>query len=97
MVKLVFIALIGYGVWGYYDQNIVTPQVNLVQAAQQENSKGSSYSSAQNLSPTFSCDGREHCSQMSSYKEALFFIKNCPNTKMDGDHDGKPCERQFGH
>lgn len=43
----------------------------------------------------FSCDGREHCSQMNSYEEAKFFIANCPNTKMDGDGDGKPCEDQF--
>ena len=43
----------------------------------------------------FSCDGREHCSQMTSYEEAVFFINNCPNTKMDGDGDGIPCERQF--
>ncbi|ENX39780.1 cold shock domain-containing protein [Acinetobacter courvalinii] len=44
----------------------------------------------------FQCDGREHCSQMGSYEEALFFLRNCPNTKMDGDGDGIPCERQFG-
>ena len=44
----------------------------------------------------FQCDGREYCSQMSSYEEAKFFIENCPNTKMDGDGDGIPCERQFG-
>lgn len=43
----------------------------------------------------FSCDGREHCSQMNSYEEAKFFIANCPNTKMDGDNDGIPCEDQF--
>lgn len=43
----------------------------------------------------FKCDGRKHCSQMHSYDEALFFLKNCPGTKMDGDHDGIPCERQF--
>ena len=43
----------------------------------------------------FKCDGREHCSQMGSYEEALFFIRNCPNTKMDGDGDGIPCESQF--
>ncbi|WP_185967950.1 excalibur calcium-binding domain-containing protein [Thalassotalea sp. PS06] len=42
--------------------------------------------------PEFTCDGRQHCSQMRSYEEALFFIRHCPNTKMDGDHDGKPCE-----
>ena len=43
----------------------------------------------------FSCDGRQHCSQMNSCAEATYFIKNCPNTKMDGDHDGVPCERQW--
>ncbi|MDM1021019.1 cold shock domain-containing protein [Acinetobacter sp. VNK23] len=40
----------------------------------------------------FSCDGRQHCSQMRSYEEAVFFLRNCPNTKMDGDNDGIPCE-----
>ena len=40
----------------------------------------------------FTCDGRQHCSQMTSRAEAVFFINNCPNTKMDGDGDGKPCE-----
>ena len=40
----------------------------------------------------FSCDGREHCSQMRSRAEAVFFINHCPNTKMDGDRDGIPCE-----
>ncbi len=40
----------------------------------------------------FSCDGRQHCSQMSSREEAEYFIQNCPNTKMDGDNDGVPCE-----
>lgn len=37
----------------------------------------------------FTCDGRQHCSQMTSHAEAVFFINNCPNTKMDGD----PCVR----
>ena len=45
--------------------------------------------------PTFSCDGRTHCSQMTSCKEAKFFLQNCPGTKMDGDHDGVPCEQQW--
>ncbi|WP_129134677.1 excalibur calcium-binding domain-containing protein [Luteimonas sp. YGD11-2] len=43
----------------------------------------------------FSCDGRQHCSQMRSCEEATFFIRNCPNTKMDGDGDGVPCESQW--
>ena len=40
----------------------------------------------------FSCDGREYCSQMSSRTEAEFFVRHCPDNKMDGDHDGQPCE-----
>ena len=44
---------------------------------------------------TYKCDGRQHCSQMTSYEEAKYFIRYCPNTKMDGDNDGIPCERQF--
>lgn len=44
-------------------------------------------------SQNFTCDGRQHCSQMTSRAEAVFFINNCPNTKMDGDRDGDPCER----
>ncbi len=43
----------------------------------------------------YRCDGRIYCSDMKSYEEAKFFVDNCPNTKMDGDHDGEPCESQF--
>jgi hypothetical protein len=45
--------------------------------------------------PSFICDGRTHCSQMTSCAEATFFLNNCPNTKMDGDRDGIPCEQQL--
>lgn len=43
----------------------------------------------------FQCDGRTLCSQMGSCEEATFFLQNCPNTKMDGNHDGIPCEKQW--
>src|SRR5688572_12542411 len=43
----------------------------------------------------FKCDGRTHCSQMTSCVEATFFLKNCPGVKMDGDNDGVPCEQQW--
>ena len=43
----------------------------------------------------FRCDGRQHCSQMSSCAEAKFFLRNCPGVKMDGDGDGVPCEQQW--
>ena len=43
----------------------------------------------------FRCDGRTSCSQMTSCAEAKFFLKNCPDTHMDGNHDGVPCEQQW--
>ena len=43
----------------------------------------------------FSCDGRTHCSQMTSCAEAKYFLANCPGVKMDGDRDGIPCEEQW--
>jgi hypothetical protein len=43
----------------------------------------------------FRCDGRIHCSQMTSCAEATYFLQNCPGTKMDGDRDGVPCESQW--
>jgi len=49
------------------------------------------YTPANNLK----CDGRQYCSQMTSCEEANYFLRNCPNTKMDGDANGVPCERQW--
>lgn len=49
----------------------------------------------QSASSTFRCDGRTHCSQMTSCAEATYFLRNCPNVQMDGNHDGVPCEQQW--
>jgi len=50
---------------------------------------------AADAQPEFRCDGRTRCPEMTSCEEALFFIRNCPGTQMDGDRDGLPCEDQF--
>lgn len=47
------------------------------------------------VSSAYRCDGRTRCSQMKSCAEAKFFLRNCPNTQMDGDGDGIPCEQQY--
>jgi cold shock CspA family protein len=44
---------------------------------------------------SFRCDGRTRCSQMRSCEEATYFLRHCPNTRMDGDGDGIPCEQQW--
>jgi len=46
-------------------------------------------------SQTFTCDGRKYCSQMTSCEEAIYFLQNCPDPRMDGNHDGVPCEKQW--
>ncbi len=43
----------------------------------------------------FTCQGKTHCSQMTSCEEARFYLKNCPNQSTDGDRDGEPCESQW--
>jgi hypothetical protein len=46
----------------------------------------------------YSCRGKTWCDEMTSCEEALFYLRNCPNTRIDGDKDGIPCEEEFcGH
>lgn len=86
---LLFIAAIGYFAYGKYQRYQLTQQ----EASTLVNIPNNSVETAS--SPSFKCDGRTHCSQMHSYEEAVFFINHCPNTQMDGNNDGEPCESQF--
>jgi len=87
--KLTLAILIVAVSWSYYAKS--GGALNSSSAPFENNESTSSI----NIPNNFQCDGRQHCSQMNSYEEAKYFIENCPNTKMDEDHDGKPCERQF--
>ncbi|MCG8610428.1 MAG: cold shock domain-containing protein [Pseudomonadales bacterium] len=42
----------------------------------------------------FKCEGKQYCRQMTSCDEALFYLRYCPDVKIDGDGDGIPCESQ---
>lgn len=97
MQNLFFLTLISFIVWVIAAGNTSTQPPPPTTAPIQTSSVFSPAPSTASLFPTprannFSCDGRQYCSQMSSRAEAVFFIKNCPNTKMDGDNDGDPCE-----
>jgi hypothetical protein len=49
-------------------------------------------------SSQYQCLGKTRCTEMTSCAEAMFYLQNCPGTKMDGDNDGIPCEGQWcGH
>jgi hypothetical protein len=95
MKKLILIAiLVAVGWQGYakyQGQHIPTANAqNLVEPVHPRNSLAETSPSQQ-----FKCDGRTHCSQMTSCQEATFFLKNCPGVKMDGNNDGIPCEKQW--
>ena len=46
--------------------------------------------------PAFQCEPKKtYCSEMSSCEEAYFHQNQCGGTKMDGDGDGIPCEKQW--
>lgn len=47
------------------------------------------------LPDQFKCDGRIYCSQMTSCEEARFFLTYCPNTRLDRNGEGLPCEAQW--
>ncbi|MDX2368029.1 MAG: cold shock domain-containing protein [Colwellia sp.] len=92
--KIVLILLvIAIGVFGYQRLGL-SPSTSPAQQPSNTATPSSSLSNSasSNSNSQYSCDGREHCSQMTSRAEAGYFIKYCPNTKMDGDRDGIPCE-----
>lgn len=98
MKKLLILLVIGYGGWQFYVKQDVTAKSEVGTAAQlflNSDAMKTLAKAKEIANPSFKCDGREHCSQMRSLDEANYFLKNCPNTKMDDDHDGIPCEYQF--
>jgi len=93
MKKIFLLVVTGFAAWGYY-QNEFVSRSSIEAEPQQENtySKQVVQLTSAQVAPGFRCDGRQYCSQMNSRAEAEFFVRNCPNTKMDGDRDGIPCE-----
>lgn len=96
MRKLILLLLIAVAACGGYRHFIEAKHLAIAPAAA---AVVSPHSESTQLLPAasqrFSCDGRIYCSQMRSCEEAMYFLQNCPNTKMDGNGDGVPCERQW--
>lgn len=79
-ILVIVIILIGYSTYPQWSGTIKsTLPVNLVN----EDFTG------------YRCEGKQYCSQMTSCKEARFYLKNCPNVQIDGNNDGVPCESQW--
>ncbi len=41
----------------------------------------------------FTCGTKRYCREMTSCKEAQFYLRQCGLTRLDGDKDGVPCEK----
>ncbi|MGO4326208.1 excalibur calcium-binding domain-containing protein [Cupriavidus sp. 2TAF22] len=86
MNKLLLLCVAAAAAWFYFKQSPKVEQA--AQAALPMIEK----TAPPAASPVFQCQGKQHCSQMTSCEEARFYLRNCPSVKIDGDHDGIPCE-----
>ncbi|MBR7799836.1 cold shock domain-containing protein [Undibacterium fentianense] len=93
IVSLAFFTMIGLFAYDQFSRRASFEHD--VGVAESENEDVSQSAVATANSRRFQCDGRQHCSQMTSCEEAKYFLKNCPNPKMDGDYDGIPCEQNL--
>lgn len=85
VISLIAVAAVGAYVYQQYQTREAARDRAAVEPAYAASAGGSRYV----------CDGRTHCSEMRSCEEAKWFIRHCPNTQMDGNDDGVPCETQW--
>lgn len=94
MKKLLLVVALGLAAWFAYSRVVGPTELSNSASTAAESIDDPS---APTLAPQqeFVCDGRTHCSQMTSCEEAEYFLENCPGVKMDGNNDGEPCETQW--
>lgn len=95
MKKLILLVAIAVGGWQWYSKpQIEAAAIGDLTDSEYVTTKRSPEVEAINTGG-YRCDGRTHCSQMTSCAEATYFLRNCPGVKMDGNNDGIPCEQQW--
>ena len=85
--------VIAFGVSGLFSNPTLSPALSpSIPVAVQPETKPDTIPVYEKMG--FSCNGKTHCSEMSSCDEAKYYLAHCPNVKIDGDGDRVPCERQ---
>lgn len=82
------IAIVAAVAWRHSDQH----EQRLAYARDHAASQSARPAALARATGGYQCTGKQHCSQMASCGEARFYLQHCPDTKMDGDGDGLPCE-----
>lgn len=96
MKKLIFVLALGALVWQAHNKYHILPfSSDATQLAADDRETQVRVRADSDPPAASRCDGRTHCSQMTSCAEATYFLRNCPGVQMDGDNDGIPCERQW--
>lgn len=96
VIVLLIIAVLGWYGYTKYQRRVHLQSVAETEVRPPPDSRAASPPKDEGPSiSAFRCDGRTYCSQMTSCAEATFFLKYCPDTKMDGNNDGIPCEKQW--
>jgi len=61
------------------------------------NSLASSHTTVDKNKHTYKCEKKKkYCKQMTSCKEAMFYLQQCGLKRLDRDKDGIPCEKLCG-
>jgi cold shock CspA family protein len=88
---IIALLVIGVGIFAFQRLGLTPPVTTPAQQTPSQSKVDNSLTDTVN-EPEFVCDGRQYCDEMTSREEAKYFNKYCPDTKMDGDKDGFPCE-----
>lgn len=96
VAAIVLVAMLCAGVYQRFNQRVDFSATRIAVPQDATLSERASFAEPQTaVETTFQCEGKTYCSQMTSCAEAMFYLANCPGTKMDGDNDGVPCESQW--
>ncbi len=95
VLPLVVVGLLAWYGYSQYQKQSSTPQTDDVSLEFASTSTMTEVVEDEEARPSFTCDERIYCSEMTSCAEAEYFLENCPGVKMDGGGDGVPCEKQW--
>lgn len=94
MKQILLIALLAFAAWTGYQYFDAPPDTSGPTSAERVEPAAAASATLVPDAPDerYACDGRQYCSQMTARAEAEYFVQHCPDTRMDGDGDGEPCE-----
>lgn len=79
------------GLWSLPQADIVPPW-EWRKAGKQLNQQVASTKAVAASTSAYQCGAKQYCKQMTSCKEAMFYLNQCDMSRLDRDGDGKPCE-----